>query len=246
MCSADLPTASMADADRWRLARSEFADGLDGEGARLFGGRWNSRGRSALYTSSHLSLSVLEVYVHIPPDLRDDLPILQAVQIFDSRRRRRRRTFRKSNSITLLESADPMAACRAMGDGWLDRNAELVLEVPSILVPEETNLILNPAHPRMREVEIVSSRAFRSTHALRSRRRRLATTARAVPTSPAGSARRSGSENACTFMWSAVVWHLNENWYHWPLLLNAPPLPLIVLLTTFGVSSAPTMLRSGR
>ena len=158
MSSADLPTASMADV--WRLVRSEFADRLDGEGARLFGGRWNSRGRSALYTSSHLSLSVLEVYVHIPPDLRDDLPALQAVRISipdDAGTA----NVSQEQSITLLESADPMAACRAMGDGWLDRNAELVLQVPSILVPEEANLILNPGHPRMREVEIVSSRAFR-------------------------------------------------------------------------------------
>ena len=65
----------------WRLVRAEFADQLDGEGARLFGGRWNSRGRNALYTSSHLSLSVLEVYVHIPPELRDELPALRAVEI---------------------------------------------------------------------------------------------------------------------------------------------------------------------
>ena len=47
-----------------------------------------------------------------------------------------------------------------MGDEWLDRNAELVLEAPSILIPEETNLILNPEHPRMREVKIASTRAF--------------------------------------------------------------------------------------
>ncbi len=47
-----------------------------------------------------------------------------------------------------------------MGDDWLDRSDDLVLEVPSVLVPEETNLILNPAHPRMREVKIVSTRAF--------------------------------------------------------------------------------------
>ena len=144
----------------WRLTRAEFAEQLDGEGAKLFGGRWNSHGRRALYTSSHLSLSVLEAYVHIPPELRDVLPILQAVRISipdDANAAH----VSQEQLVTLLESEDPMAACRAMGDSWLDRKTELVLRVPSIPVPEEMNLMLNPAHPRMREVKIISSRAFR-------------------------------------------------------------------------------------
>ena len=144
----------------WRLTRAEFVEQLDGEGAMLFGGRWNSHGRRALYTSSHFSLNVLEAYVHIPPELRDVLPILQAVRISipdDANAAH----VSQEQLVALLESDDPLAACRAMGDSWLDRNTELVLQVPSMLVPEEMNLILNPAHPRMREVEITSSRAFR-------------------------------------------------------------------------------------
>jgi RES domain-containing protein len=144
----------------WRLARAEFAAQLDGEGARLFGGRWNSRGRRALYTSSHLSLSVLETYVHIPPELGDDLPVLRAVQISISDQPGAVR-ISPQDLTNLLASADPLAACRAVGDAWLDRNDQLVLEVPSILVPEETNFVVNPAHPHMRDVGIISSRTFR-------------------------------------------------------------------------------------
>jgi RES domain-containing protein len=144
----------------WRLVRPEFAKELDGEGARLFGGRWNSRGRNALYTSSHLSLSVLEVYVHIPSELRDVLPTLQAVQISvpDSADVTR---ISQNDLRKLIGQDDPLAACRAKGDHWLEGGASLVFEVPSILVPEETNIILNPVHPRMPEVEIIASRAFR-------------------------------------------------------------------------------------
>ena len=58
----------------WRLTSPAYAHVLDGEGARVAGGRWNSPGRRVVYASSHLSLSVLEVFVHIPPSLRDDLP----------------------------------------------------------------------------------------------------------------------------------------------------------------------------
>jgi RES domain-containing protein len=143
----------------WRLAPSEFANELDGEGSKLFGARWTSRGRNAVYTSSHLSLSVLEVYVNIPQELRDDLPVLQAARIAvpdDA----------STTQVSLEELAgftaelDPIAASRRVGDGWLDQGDTLVLEVPSVLVPEESNLVLNPAHPRMREVKIVSTRAF--------------------------------------------------------------------------------------
>jgi len=143
----------------WRLTRPEFANKLDGAGARLFGGRWNSRGRSVIYTSSHLSLSVLEAYVNIPPELRDDLPVLQAVRLSvpdDATVR----TVGPNEFAVLMKEADPIPACRAIGDEWIEAQAALVLVVPSILVPEETNLILNPAHSRMRDVAIVSTRRF--------------------------------------------------------------------------------------
>jgi len=142
----------------WRLARAEFADQLDGEGARLFGGRWNSRGRSALYTSAHLSQSVLEIYVNIPAELRDELPVLQAVRI--SVPDDVATHVSQEQLAGLLARPDPRAACRKTGDSWIDSQAALILAVPSVLIPEEMNLILNPAHPRMRDVAIVSLRRF--------------------------------------------------------------------------------------
>jgi RES domain-containing protein len=144
----------------WRLVRPEFGEHLDGEGSGIEGGRWNPIGRPALYTSEHLSLSVLEVYVHLPPPMRDALPVLSAVQISipDTARITRVSAERLAE---LLGSADPLAACQAVGEAWIGRGHDLVLEVPSVLVPEETNLVLNPAHPRMHEVKIVSARPFR-------------------------------------------------------------------------------------
>jgi len=54
----------------WRLCRAPFAD-LSGEGARLYGGRWNSSGRAMVYAAGDAALAVLEVRVHLdlPPDL---------------------------------------------------------------------------------------------------------------------------------------------------------------------------------
>jgi RES domain-containing protein len=153
----------------WRLAGPEFAEHLDGEGSRIEGGRWNPIGLAALYTSEHLSLSVLEAYVHLPPPMRDALPVLTAVQISIPEMIGITRVSGERLAV-LLASADPLATCQAIGEAWISRGHDLVLQVPSVLVPEETNLILNPAHPHMRDVKIVSTRAFRFDPRLATRR----------------------------------------------------------------------------
>ena len=144
----------------WRLASAPFARALDGEGASLAGGRWNSRGVPMLYTSSHLSLCVFEVFVHLPPALRDGRAVFEAVRLSvpdDAGTTH----IKVSELETMLASADPIEACRAAGDSWIAAGHDLVLAAPSVVAPEELNLMLNPAHPRMRDVAIVSTRRFR-------------------------------------------------------------------------------------
>src|ERR1041385_2966548 len=143
----------------WRLTPPEFHTELDGEGARLFGGRWNSPGLRALYTSSHLSLSVLETYVNIPAAARNSLPVFQAVNISipdDAS------TMRVSPAqlAELLMMSDPVEASRLIGDDWIKRCDSLVLRAPSVLVPEEDNLIVNPDNADASNIRIVSTRAF--------------------------------------------------------------------------------------
>jgi RES domain-containing protein len=143
----------------WRLTPSAFARALDGEGSSLAGGRWNSRGVAVLYTSSDLSLCVLEVLVNIPPRLRDDLTDFQAVQISipdDAGTTQ----IGLSEFEAMLAAPDPHAAYRAAGDRWITSGRDLILAAPSAIVPEELNIMLNPGHPRMRDVAIVSTRRF--------------------------------------------------------------------------------------
>jgi RES domain-containing protein len=144
----------------WRLAPPAFAHLLDGEGSRIAAGRWNSPGRQVMYTSAHLSLSVLEVYVHIAPALRDDVPEFEAVRL-DVPDDAGVTNVSLEQFERLMASRDPLAACQSVGDDWTSRGGDLVLRAPSVLVPEELNVMLNPAHPRMREVKIRSSRRFR-------------------------------------------------------------------------------------
>ncbi|MGH7103148.1 MAG: RES family NAD+ phosphorylase [Acetobacteraceae bacterium] len=130
----------------WRLCREPFAD-LAGEGARRYGGRWNTPGKRMVYAASSAALAVLEVRVHLdlPADLLpddctlvvidlDDLPIELVAEIPD----------------------DPVG----FGDSWLRERRTPVLQVPSAIVPESPNLLLDPSHPMAARARVVARRQF--------------------------------------------------------------------------------------
>ena len=133
-----------------RLVKAAFS-ALDGEGARLFGGRWNSAGRPAIYTAASPSLAVLEVLVHLdlPPELMPDDYRLLAIEIPDDA------------PVERVDEApaDPQA-CLAAGDGFLIRGVALTLLVPSLVVPQERNAIVNVRHPAMSEVHTIANEPF--------------------------------------------------------------------------------------
>lgn len=141
----------------WRLVRPEYAPGLDGEGARLAGGRWNSPGRPVVYCSDSLALAVLESFVHLPLALRGSarLPGMTAVKL------------RLPDDLELVEpdiTAAQLfapAACRALGDQWLEAGAAAALRVPAAVVPEERNVLINPRHSQASRVSFLAQERFR-------------------------------------------------------------------------------------
>lgn len=138
----------------WRLARRAHA-ALDGEGARRYGGRWNSPGRPLLYTSSHLSLAALEALVHFDVDeVPEDLQAF-AMEIPDALATEEVTVDSLSIGWTRQEFAT-----RAVGDAWLTDAGTPVLVVPSAIIPEETNVLVNLAHPATHGVVVVSRRRF--------------------------------------------------------------------------------------
>lgn len=130
----------------WRLTAPEHAPGLDGEGARLWGGRWNSPGTAVVYAASSLALALLETWVHLPAPMRRPgaLPPRAAVRI----------AVPEDEPVEVVEGADlgDGAALRALGDDWARSRRSLALSVPSAVVPLERNVILNPSHPAMARV----------------------------------------------------------------------------------------------
>ncbi|MEO3470995.1 RES family NAD+ phosphorylase [Roseomonas sp. CAU 1739] len=129
----------------WRLCRRPFAD-LSGEGARRFGGRWNSPGRAMVYAADHPALAVLEVRVHLdlPAELLPADYVLMRLALPDP-----------VETLPALP-VDP----RAAGDAWLAEARAPVLRVPSVLVPAASNLLLNPAHPAAASARIDAIDAF--------------------------------------------------------------------------------------
>lgn len=139
----------------WRIARGCYAP-LDGEGARLVGGRWNSAGRPVVYTAQTAALAVLEVLVWTDPeDVPDDLRLFEIELPADASITR---LDPGSLPATWMEAGSP--ECMAVGDGWLATAESLALEVPSAVLPEERNLLINPRHPDAARVRIADSRPF--------------------------------------------------------------------------------------
>ncbi|MGH7080460.1 MAG: RES family NAD+ phosphorylase [Acetobacteraceae bacterium] len=136
----------------WRLCREPFAD-LRGEGARLYGGRWSKPGSPLVYAASTAALAVLEVRVHLdlPPALLPDDYVLLTIDLHDL-----------PVEVVSCLPADPAG----FGETWLREQRTPVMQVPSVIVPESANLLLNPAHPAAARAGIVGRRPFAFDHRL--------------------------------------------------------------------------------
>ena len=126
------------------------ADDLSGEGAKASGGRWNSPGAAMVYCAENRALAILETFVHvdkrnIPPmnryfvtiDLPDDLV----------------KTAEVLTSPPPGWNAEPAGVPSiAYGDAWVAAKRSAVLVVPSVIVPDEYNYLLNPLHAQARRI----------------------------------------------------------------------------------------------
>jgi RES domain-containing protein len=141
----------------WRICRAIHAAGaFSGDGARLFGGRWNSQGVRIVYASSSLALAALETFVHLEPNLRpDDLVSIEAeipeglaTDRLDARSLPRKWYELSDDSL------------RNIGDRWIDAGKTVALHVPSAAIRGEWNILLNPAHRDFRKLRIEKPKAF--------------------------------------------------------------------------------------
>ena len=140
----------MATITAWRICAPRYAEtAFSGEGARIYGGRWNSKGRAVVYASESISLAVLEQLVHV-----EDPSVLDAFVVVSA-------TLEES-SIEILSSSLPddwraypaPPPLKEIGDAWLSEGRSLALKVPSVTVRGQHNYLINPLHPDFAGIEV--------------------------------------------------------------------------------------------
>ncbi len=142
----------------YRIVRQPYSNTpLDGEGSYRFGGRWSSPGTRVAYAAGHLSLAMIEYFVHIevsdPPkdlvvvaaDIPDDVSrVVLTAQALPSNWRQ--------------VPAPPGLAL--IGDSFAAERKSAILVLPSALVPSESNWLVNPLHPEFAEIQVHPAEPF--------------------------------------------------------------------------------------
>lgn len=137
----------------FRLARANRRYDLSGYGAFLVGGRWNLPGLALLYTAEARSLAMLEVLVHLPAaDLPADMYLL-TLEVPDTASQETMTAADLPPDWQRLTQPHPTAL---LGHAWLQAGRSLALRVPSVIVAQEHNLLLNPAHPEFAQVRLAA------------------------------------------------------------------------------------------
>lgn len=134
----------------WRIVKEKHAaTAFDGQGAWLFGGRWNSAGTRVVYVSGTKALATLENLVHLNPPVTFKYVAI-SVEFEDA-------------LVETVEAADlpadwteepPPPSTKAIGDQWVKEARSAVLELPSVIIQSEPNYLLNPAHPDLKKIAI--------------------------------------------------------------------------------------------
>lgn len=140
-----------------RIVRPRHAsDAFSGDGARLHGGRWNSRGHPVVYTSATVSLSTLELLVHLPrQEWIREFRIVHCwfpdaiVEEID-----------RSTLPSGWRAYPASPALQDIGNRWLAARTSAVLAVPSAVIESENNYLINPEHPDFRSVDIGEPHTF--------------------------------------------------------------------------------------
>jgi RES domain-containing protein len=140
----------------WRIVRrNHAATAFDGEAAKGAGGRWNSPGSAVVYTASSLPLAALEMLVHLPRE--SSLAKFVSIPVdFDESLITEPKTRLPPDWRVYPAPISTMT----IGDAWLHSKASPVLRVPSVLIPEESNFLLNPAHPDFAKLRIGTPKDF--------------------------------------------------------------------------------------
>ncbi|MFW6363911.1 MAG: RES family NAD+ phosphorylase [Spirochaeta sp.] len=137
----------------YRISKRAYIEDLSGEGARLYGGRWNPKGSSVVYTAENRALATVEFLVHIPMSLIPRDIYLAEIQLPADA------GCEQIDIATLPDDwrqSPPGIDLSRRGEEWIRRKESLLLRVPSAVVSGEWNILINPEHETARQVTIGS------------------------------------------------------------------------------------------
>lgn len=142
--------------EAWRIVKEKHAGtAFSGQGAAKGGGRWNSRGVLAVYTSGTRSLAALEGLVHLNP------PVLfkyVAIRVEFDAALVERAALHSLPGDWRVEPPPP--STKQLGDEWVRSARSAILALPSVIIPGELNFLLNPAHPDFKKIVIGTPEEF--------------------------------------------------------------------------------------
>lgn len=135
----------------YRLSNGKYANDISGEGSRIYGGRWNPAGLATLYASEHISLCILEILVRATKTTSPDSYTLIFIEIPNKGILSIQHNKLKQGWYHDLEYT------QGIGEDFLKENGALCLKVPSAIVTQEHNYLLNPLHSEFKKVKIIST-----------------------------------------------------------------------------------------
>ena len=141
----------------WRITKRKHArEAFTGEGARLYGGRWNSPGRPVIYTAESRALALAEILVHL-----ESAAILSKYVVFHVEMEESCIAHVDARDLPRNWRAEPgPKRLQTLGDEWLGAGTSVVLRVPSAIVAGEFNYLLNPLHADFVKLRIGSFEKF--------------------------------------------------------------------------------------
>ena len=137
----------------YRISKCNYIDDLSGTGAAMYGGRWHSKGIYVLYTAASPSLALLESVVHIS-NIQVNGYCMVCLDVPDN----------SIKKITMAQLPDNWFinpapdALQSVGNAFIKAAKFLALQLPSAIMPEESNYLLNPSHPLFKKIKVLYKR----------------------------------------------------------------------------------------
>ena len=141
----------------YRISSPKYIDDLSGAGAKQYGGRWNEKGTALVYFAGSRAMAVMEVLVHLRPENLDSEYILAVFEVPDY----------KVKTVEVKElpkdwKVEPaIEKIKELGNSFVKENEYLLMKVPSVLVEEEFNYVMNPNHDDAKSIKLISKRIFK-------------------------------------------------------------------------------------